>query len=106
MQRRSFIAGLLAGIATAAAPLGAHENFRIVGTVTLIKGQDLDVKTKEGRIVKMSIDSNTRVMRDKKKVAIDELKVGLSVVCNARGDTIDDLMVLDIQIVPPLTRRI
>ena len=105
MQRRSFITGLVASLAAVVAPLGAHENFRIVGTVTLIKGQDFDVKTKEGRTVKMSIDSNTRVTRDKKKVPIDELKVGLSVVCNARGDTIDDLMVLDIQIVPPLTRR-
>jgi hypothetical protein len=105
MLRRTFVIGLLAALASSTVPLTAHEDFRIVGTVTLRKGNKLDVKTSQGRSVSMTMDANTRVTRDKKPVTVDELKAGLSVVINARGDTIDDLTVVDVRIVPTLTKR-
>ena len=105
MLRRMFIVGILAGLVLAVAPIGAHEQFRIIGTVTAKKAKDLSVKTKEGRTVSMTLDGYTRVTRDKKKVSLDEVKVGQSVVVDAIGDTMDDLTVMDVRIVPALTKR-
>ena len=105
MLRRAFVIATLAALIITSLPLAAHEDFRIIGTVTLRKGKKLEVKTKEGRTVSMMLDGNTKVTRDKKPLTLDELKTGLSVVVNARGDTIDDLTVVDVRIVPALTRR-
>ncbi len=43
-----------------------------------------------------------RVSRDKKKVDAAELTVGLTVVVDAYGDSEEDLLALEIRIVPPI----
>src|SRR5829696_2694369 len=101
MTRRLVIAGLLAGLVAGAAPAAAHDDYRIIGTLVNASAKALDVKqTKDGKTISMRIDEATLVTRDKKKVGSAELKAGLSVVVDASGDSLDDLVALEIRIVP------
>jgi hypothetical protein len=88
-----------------ATSLSAHDNFRVIGTITKLQTTQLDVKTKEAGTVSIAIDKQTIVWRDKKKVPAGELKAGLSVVVDAYGDSEEDLLALDVTIVPPIAPR-
>ena len=105
MTRRMMVVGLLAALAFATAA-GAHEDFRIVGTVVRASATKLDVKqTKDGKTIAMRMNGESLVTRDKVKVALAELKPGLHVVVDATGDSLDDLLVLEVRLVPPPTKR-
>jgi hypothetical protein len=81
-------------------PAWAHDEYRIIGTVTKVTAKLLDVKQKkDGKIVTMDLTDTSIVTRDAKKVPMTELKVGLSVVVDARGDSIDELEIVEIKIV-------
>lgn len=95
---------LAAGMAT----LSAHDRYRIVGTVTKITADEITVKqAKDGALVEMDHDKNTKVVRDSKALKISDVKVGASVVIDALGDSILDLVVLEIRLVPaiPATKK-
>lgn len=85
----------------------AHDNFRVIGTLTKHANSTIEVKTKEGRLTSMRLDKQTEVSRDKKKVDANELKPGLSVVVDAYGDSLEDsdLLAVEIRIVPPIAAR-
>ncbi len=101
MTLRTIVATIVACLLTATAPF-AHDDYRVIGTLTKIVGNTIDVKqNKDGKLFSMDIDSQTIITRDKKKVDRSELKPGISVVVDATGDAIDDLLVLEIRIVPP-----
>jgi len=55
----------------------------------------------------MDIDQNTKVTRDGKAAKIADVKVGGSIVVEALGDSILDLVVLEIRLVPaiPSTKK-
>jgi RNase P/RNase MRP subunit p29 len=106
MTRRFLIAGVFAGLIARTAPATAHDDYRIIGTITKVTANTLDVKqTKDGRTIAMATDEATLVTRDEKKVSAKELKAGLSVVVDASGDSLEDLVVLEIRIVPPATQK-
>ncbi len=106
MTRRLMIAGMLAGLIVGMAPAAAHDDYRIIGTVAKVSAKTLGVKqTKDGKLISMSTDEATVVTRDKKKVSATELKTGLSVVVDARGDSLEDLVVLEVRIVPSPTKK-
>ena len=86
----------------AAVPSFAHDDFRVIGTITKLEKSTIDVKDKEAKITSIKIDKQTQVTRDKQKVAPAELKVGQSVVVDAYGDSEADLLALEIRIVPPI----
>lgn len=82
--------------------VSAHEDFRIIGTVAKVTDTTLDVKqTKDGKIIAMRMSKTTVVTRDKKKVDRAELKVGAHVVADARGDSLKDLWIREVRLVPP-----
>jgi hypothetical protein len=87
--------------------LSAHDEYRVIGTVTKITASTLTVKqTKDGKVLTMKTDANTLVTRDKKKVARTDIKAGGHVVVDALGDTIDDLLVVEVRLVPaPATKE-
>ena len=59
----------------------AHEKYRVVGTVTKITAKLIDVKqVSNGTIVQIDVTKQTKVMRDKKPVPFNQIKVGSSVV--------------------------
>ena len=92
----------LAVLTVGLVPALAHDDYRIIGTITKVAATTLDVKqTKDGKTIAMTMDSATLVTRDKKKVERSELKVGLGVVVDARGDSLADLVVLEVRLVPP-----
>jgi hypothetical protein len=90
-------------------PLAAHDRYRIVGTVTRLTADEITVKqVKDAALVEMDHDKNTKVIRENKKAGkIGDVKVGSSVVIDALGDSILDLVVLEIRLVPaiPATRK-
>jgi len=103
---RSKVAAVLAVVLVSAALLSAHENYRIIGTVTKVTADKLDVKqTKDGKTISMFMDKASKVTRDKKKVAVSELKTGLHVVVDAHGDRMDDLDVVEVRIVPAPAKK-
>lgn len=98
-------------IATAiacAAPLSAHDEYRIIGTVTKITADQIDVKqVKDGKVIEIDINKQTKVTRDKTPAAMKDVKVGGSVVVEALGDSILDLTAIEIRLVPaiPTTKK-
>ena len=83
--------------------MSTHYKFRIVGTVTKITADEIAVKqVKDEVVVEMDIDKATKVLRDGKGVARDQIKVGGSVVIDALGDDILDLVAQEIRLVPAI----
>ena len=73
MTRRLMIAGVLAALVVGSAPTAAHDDYRIIGTITRVTAKTLDVKqTKDGKTIAMRTDEATLVTRDKKKVSATE----------------------------------
>ena len=106
MTRRLMIAGVLAGFIVGMAPAAAHDDYRIIGTITNVAAKTLDVKqTKDGKTISMRTDGATLVTRDKKKVSATELSTGVSVVVDASGDSLEELVVLEVRIVPSSAKK-
>jgi|SRR5688500_14077377 len=85
-----------------AAALRAHDHYRIIGTVAQVTADALDVKqTKDGKVVRMMFVEKSTVTRDKKKVLVSNLKPGIHVVVDARGDSLLELDIVEVKIVPP-----
>lgn len=103
---RFTVAGVLAALMLSVASLSAHDNYRIIGTVVKLAGTTLEVKqTKDGKVVDMEMTKTSRVTKDKKKVTSAELKAGIHVVVDARGDSSLDLDIVEVRIVPPPARK-
>lgn len=100
MTRRLMVVAVLAVLALGATT-SAHDDYRVIGTVEKVTAKTLDVKqTKDGKIISMEMNGETIVTRDKKKVDRAELKTGLNVVVDARGDSLKDLQVVEVRLVP------
>ena len=102
IRRFLWVAAATALVIAASATLFAHEHFRIIGTITKHQDSTIAVKKKDAKITEIRLDKQTEINRDKKKVQVSELKVGQSVVVDAYGDTEDDLLALEIRIVPTI----
>jgi hypothetical protein len=89
-------------LVSGAAQLWAHENFRIIGTLTKHQDSKIEVKNKSGKTVSIRLDKQTSISRDKTKVDLTALKAGQSLVVDAYGDTEDDSLAVEIRIVPPI----
>jgi hypothetical protein len=89
-------------VALGAMRLVAHENFRVIGSITKHQNSTIDVTNRESKTLTIRLDKQTEVTRDKKKVDVSELKVGQSVVVDAYGDNERDLLALEVRIVPPI----
>lgn len=102
MTRRTPIVAALALIFSLGVPLSAHDDYRVIGLVTKVQASKLDVKAKDGRNYSITLNKETFVNREKKKVAASELKAGQRVVVDATGDGEDDLLALEVRIVPAI----
>jgi hypothetical protein len=101
MTRRLAVVAVLVGLVFGSTAPFAHDDYRIIGTVEKVTAKTLDVKqTKDGKIISMTMDAETIVTRAKKKVDRAELKTGLNVVVDAPGDSLKDLQVLEVRLVP------
>jgi len=95
---RTFTA--LAMVLFLAATTMAHEKFKIVGSVTGLKKDEIAVKAIDGATYEIDMDDGA-VVTDKnhKKIDRSNLKVGLSVVVLALGHDMFDLEAFEIQLV-------
>jgi hypothetical protein len=100
MTRRMLLLATLFLVGGVAA--SAHDDFRVIGTITRADNATLDVRNRQDKTLTIRLNGQTQVTRDNKKVALTELKVGQSVVVDAYGDSERDLLALDIRIVPPI----
>lgn len=99
-----FLLLLACAVPVVASPASsAHFKFRIVGTVTAITANEIGVKqVKDNTIVEMDLDQDTKVVRNNKPAARDQIKVGGSVVIDALGDDVFSLTATEIRLVPPI----
>jgi hypothetical protein len=104
-MRRIVVLVTLATLVIGAGHAFGHDYFRVIGIVTRYQDSTLDVKNRDGKTTSVRVDRQTKVTRDGEKVEAKELKAGLTVVVDAYGDTEDDLLALDIRIVPPIGSR-
>ncbi len=105
MNRRAILT-VAASLCLSAIGLRAHDDYRIIGTVTRVSAPTIEVKqTKDARTIVMKMDSATIATRDKKKVPLTDIKVGQYVVVDAQGDSLDDLVVLEVRLVPQPAKR-
>jgi len=106
MKRRLMLAGILFVLIVRASPAAAHEDYRVIGTITKVTATTLDVKqTKDDKTISMAMNEETIVTRDETTVGASELKTGLSVVVDGHGDSLEELEVLDVRIVPALAQE-
>jgi hypothetical protein len=83
----------------------AHEDFRVIGTLTSASNSHIQVRDRDGKTLSIKIDKQTVIRKDRTEVAADALTTGNSVVVDALGDTEADLVALEIRIVPPIEHR-
>ena len=102
MTRRLLMLFVAAVVTLGVAQLFAHENFRVIGSITKHRNSTIDVTNRDSKTVTIRLDKQTDITRDKKKVEVSELRVGQSVVVDAYGDSEKDLLALEIRIVPPI----
>jgi hypothetical protein len=95
---RFVLAALVAAILTS--PAGAHEKFKIVGTVVKVHAEQLDVKGVDGSTYEMDMLDSAPVFKQNRKVGRTELKAGVKVIVNALGHDFFDLEVVDVHITP------
>src|SRR6266498_349910 len=101
MTRRLVLLAAFALFIASAASALAHDQYRIIGTIAKVTTKSLDIKqAKDGKVIGMDMTEATLVTRDKKKVAVTQLKVGLSVVADAIGDSLEELEAVEVKIVP------
>jgi hypothetical protein len=106
MIRRLVTAAAVALAALAAvAPLAAHDDIRVIGTVVRFDGTRLVIKATSGKQTAVKVDKQTQITRDGKKVAVTEVRSGRDVVVDAYGDTAEDALALEIRLVPPVQNR-
>jgi len=79
-----------------------HEEFRVIGTLTSRAETTIEVASRDGATRSIKVDRQTVVTRDAEPVDVSTLEAGMTVVIDAYGDSLDDLLALEIRIVPPI----
>jgi len=104
MTRRIFSLVTLTILVFCATQVLAHDEYRIIGTVTAFQNSQLQVKDRQGKTFTVKVNTETYIHRDKEKqkVAASELKAGRSVVVDALGDSEADLVAAEVRIVPAI----
>ena len=88
-----------------AAPAAAHDEIEVAGQLTAVAAKSIQLKMKDGKVVTLEVDSNTRVMQAGKRVTTANLKVGQSVKALGFGDSLADLVAIDVTINPPAAAK-
>ncbi|UTP38226.1 DUF5666 domain-containing protein [Phenylobacterium sp. LH3H17] len=97
---------VLAPFAAAAAllvalPAAAHDEMSVAGQVTAVSAKTIQLRMQDGKVVTLEVDSNTRVKMAGKPLGLKDLKVGQSVKALGFGDSMTDLVAIDLVISPP-----
>ncbi len=96
MPRISLFGLALGAALSIAGPAAAHGALALEGTISAIKSQAIDVRTKEGAVIAVTIDSDTRAKGESKPMEVSDLKIGQKVYIEGYGDTVTDMLALNI----------
>lgn len=103
---RTFIRNLpLAALALTASYAFAHEEFRVVGTLTTSTDTQIQVRDRDGKSLSIAVNKQTVITKDGAAVDASALATGNSVVVDALGDSETDLVAVEIRVVPPIGSR-
>ena len=80
----------------------AHEEFRVIGTLVTHTETMIEVAARDGATRTIKVDRQTVVTQDAQSREVSALEDGMTLVVDAYGDTMDDLLALEIRIVPPI----
>lgn len=82
MKKNWIVVVALAGILVVPAVARAHEGHphKVMGTVSSVEGNNVMVKTADGKTVMVMLDGKTAVTRGKAKLSVAAVKVGDRVV--------------------------
>lgn len=99
---RKFFAPLVAAAAVVSAlPAAAHDEMEVVGQVAAVTAKTIQLRTKDGQLVTMDVDANTRVVMAGKRLSLKDVKVNQSVKALGFGDKLTDLVAIDVEITAP-----
>src|SRR6202795_5105682 len=88
MNRNWLVVVALVGALIVPTVARAHENDKtVMGTVSSIDGNNLMVKTAEGKSVMVMMDAKTKITKGTTKLAATALKVGDRIVASGPEDT-------------------
>ena len=79
-RRMAIVAALTLVLGVPAAWAHEGHTHKVLGTVALLHENHLQVKTKDGKIVTITLDEKTSVVRGKQKAALTDLQPGERVV--------------------------
>ena len=85
----------------AAAPALAHDEKPVTGEVVAVKPASIQIKMKDGQVVTLKMDGNTRVLKAGKRMTAKDVKVGQSVKALGFGDSMKSLVAIDLTITAP-----
>lgn len=100
-MRKLLIPLALVAALLGAAPASAHGEIPVAGVVKAVNATSLEIYMEDGRIVSLQTDANTRVVMDGKRLRLTDLKVGQSVKALGYGDSLSDLVALDVTVTKP-----
>src|SRR5687767_4919140 len=88
MTKRWIFGGLLALALIVPAAAWAHEGdaHKVLGTITAIAGDRVDMKTPEGKMVTVTVNAKTTYARGKQKVDATALKIGERIVAEVASE--------------------
>ena len=104
MRGRMMAWAVAAMVVSGPAQAFAHDEYRIIGTIVGRQNAMLQLKSRDGKTVTVKLDGETLVYRDSKKVDAAELKAGRYAVVDALGDTMADLLAVEIRIIAALPK--
>jgi hypothetical protein len=86
-------------LALAIVTAGAHEKFKIVGTIAALKKDEIAIKSVDGATYEIDMNDQTAVMgRNRNQLSHAELKVGARATVMALGHDQFDLEAFEIQL--------
>ncbi len=91
----------LAATLLGALPAAAHDEMTVAGQVTGVTAKSIQVRMKDGQLITLDVDGNTRVVMAGKRLTVKDVRVGQSVKALGFGDKLTDLVAIDVTIDPP-----
>ncbi|HSG63449.1 MAG TPA: hypothetical protein VLD39_00545 [Gammaproteobacteria bacterium] len=101
-MRKLLVAILGAALLIGSGVAFGHEEFRVIGTLTSRADSVIEVASRDGETRSIKVDRQTVITRDAEPVDVAALEAGMTLVIDAYGDSLDDLLALEIRIVPPI----
>ncbi len=87
MKRGAIVLSVISSLAFSVG-LQAHEghDHTVMGTVTAVDANHIEVKTQEGKVVSARVNENTTYFKGKTPATLDDVKVGLRAVLKVTGE--------------------